>query len=391
MLALVVTGCATSGASDLAASTSSSASSGQAAEISRKAEELARREAELARQAQEIEQARKELAASSGTTQSPVGVGSNLLPPDPRPGECYARVIIPAQYKTTTETVLKREAAERIEVIPAKYGPLEKSVLVKEAATKLEVVPAVYEEVQETVMVKPASKEIVEVPAQYETVTETVLDKAAHTVWKRGTGIGAGSGDAVGFGGAAALLTRFGDQKILDTRVDDTGEVMCLVEVPASYRTITKQVLVSPATTREVEIPAEYKTVTKRVLKHPATTREVTIPAEYKTITVTELLEPPKEHRIPIPEEYETLTKTAKISEERIEWRPVLCEVNMTRQNVTALQTSLKEAGCYECRVDGVMGPCTLKAARCYADRNGLPAGDNYVTIEVIKSLGLTF
>ena len=48
-------------------------------------------------------------------------------------------------------------------------------------------------------------------------------------------------------------------------RIDEsTGEIMCLVEVPATYKTISKEVLVSPATTRTVEIPAVYKTVSVR-------------------------------------------------------------------------------------------------------------------------------
>jgi len=37
------------------------------------------------------------------------------------------------------------------------------------------------------------------------------------------------------------------------------------------------------------------------------------------------------------------------------------------------------------------MGQCTLKAAQCYANKNGLSSGDKYVTIDVIRHLGLTF
>ena len=45
---------------------------------------------------------------------------------------------------------------------------------------------------------------------------------------------------------------------------------MCLVEVPATYKTVTKTVLKTPATTRKVETPAEYTTVRKQVMKTPA-------------------------------------------------------------------------------------------------------------------------
>ncbi|MBT8102728.1 MAG: hypothetical protein KJO95_07140, partial [Gammaproteobacteria bacterium] len=317
------------------------------------------------------------------------------------------------------ERVLVKEASTKLEVVPAQYETVTEQVLVKPATTKLTVVPAVYETIEERVVVKPASTQTIEVPAVYDTVTERVLDQPARTEWKRGTGKGTGS--SVALASATQTIERFGDFKVLETRVEDTGDLMCLVEIPATYKTIEKQVLVTPAKTRTVETPAEYKTVKKTVLKTPATTREVTIPAEYSTVkvtkqvrpettrevvipavygdvSVTKLATPASERRIPIPAEYTTLTRNNKISEERTEWRPVLCEVNMTRENVAALQTSLNDTGCCkcgpnrnECKIDGIMGQCTIKAAQCYAERNGLSSGDKYVTMDVIRALGLKF
>jgi hypothetical protein len=39
-------------------------------------------------------------------------------------------------------------------------------------------------------------------------------------------------------------------------------EVMCLVQIPEQYQTITRQVLKTPATVTEVNVPTEYGTVT---------------------------------------------------------------------------------------------------------------------------------
>lgn len=347
---MVLTGCAqtasqSTGASASTASTTSAEMDEQARKLAMLEKELRQRDRDLASLRGELESARTEPAPA------PAGMSSDLLPPNPRPGECYARVIIPAQYKTTTRTVVKREAGERIEVVPARYEPS-----------------------TERILVKPASTKLVEVPAEYKTVTERVLDQPARTEWKVGTGIGSGKG-AVGFGGAAAQVDRFGDQKVISTRTDDTGEVMCLVEIPATYKTISRQVLVTPATTRVVEVPAEYRTVDTMKLVSAAS-----------------------ERRIAIPEQTETVTTTEKTSEEYLEWRPVLCEINMTPQNVSALQSALNKTGCCKggangktCTVDGVMGPRTLDAARCFASRKGLPSGDKYVTIEVVRALGLQF
>jgi len=159
------------------------------------------------------------------------------------------------------------------------------------------------------------------------------------------------------------------------------------VEVPATYKTVTKRVLVTPARTDEVTIPAEYETVTKTVVATPATTREIQVPAQYGNVKVTKLVSPASEQRIAIPAQYETVTRTTKVSEESMEWRQVVCEVNLTRANVLSLQKSLSTAGYYKAGLDGIIGGQTLEAARKYALDNDLPAGSNHIPVEVVESL----
>jgi len=327
-------------------------------------------ESALAAKDRDLANAEARVVEDRGTLDS-MSADASLFPPNPKPGECYARVLIPAKYQPVSEQVLKRDAAERIEIIPARYETAQETVLVKEASTRLEVIPAVFDEVQERVLVKPASKKIVEVPAVYETVSERVLDQPAHTAWKKGS-------------------AKLQSANVLSESTTDTGEIMCLIEVPATYKTVEKRVLVTPARTDTVEIPAEYKTVTKTVVKKPATTREVAIPAKYDTVTVTKLVSPANEKRTAIPAEYQTVTRNNKVTEESMEWRQVMCEVNMTRDNVLALQKALADKGYYKAGVDGVIGGQTLSAARQYALDKNLPAGSNYVPIEVVKSLDIS-
>ena len=169
-----------------------------------------------------------------------IAVNAADMPPNAKPGECYARVMIPEGYRTTSERVMVSEASERIETIPA-----------------------VYRTVTERVMVQEASERIETIPATYETVTERMMVKPAYTTWKKGTGP---------------------IQKVDNA----TGEIMCLVEVPAEYKTVTKRVLKTPATTRTITVPAEYRTIEVRKLVEPATERRITIPAEYETVVKRE-------------------------------------------------------------------------------------------------------
>ena len=112
----------------------------------------------------------------------------------------------------------------------------------------------------------------------------------------------------------------------LRERVDGaTGEIMCLVETPPVYKTITKKVLVKPATTKTVPVPPVYKTVTKRVIDKPATTKRIPIPAVYKTVKVRTVIQPAQTKKIPIPAVYKTVTKRVKVADPVLKWKEVKC------------------------------------------------------------------
>ncbi len=431
--------------------------------------------------------------------------------PNAKPGECYAKVVIPAQYKTEMVDVTKSEASARFETIAAQFEVVEEKVLVKEGAKKIitvpaeyesavetieiapaqrqwlagksrkalpaspdalaavgtsgiklddlpvgsclseyfvpaqfkqeevkvlktagyeniEVEPAAYEWAEEKVLVKEASKKVVEVPAEYETVTEKVLVAPATTAWKAGTGP--------------------------VQRIDNsTGEIMCLVEIPAKYETVKRKVIKTAATTQEVEIPAEYKVqrvqklvkpaqerrikveptyetlsktvkiadakffwhpdwedkpegrktgsticlretaakmaqVKQRKLKAPATIKEEVIPATYEMVKVRKLVKPAEQKRIEIPAVIETVAKKVKVSDERLEWRSVLCETNMTPQIMTDLQKALKAAGFNPGPIDGEIGAQTLRAVDDYQRAKGMERGG--LTMTTLKALGVS-
>jgi len=367
-VSVVLGGCTTSSGTSTSA-TAAAADPKQKAIIAEQQQQISSLQEQI-----QARDAQLSAAQQSQASAPPVSAGSGLFPPNPKPGQCYARVLIPAEYSSETETVLVKEASERVEIIPASYDTVDETVVVKEASARLEVIPATYEEVTERILVQPESKKIVEVPATYKTVSETLLVSPARTEWKRGP--------AADFAGTGAVL---------DSRTTDTGEIMCLVDVPAVYETVTRTVVDTPARTREEIIPAQYRTVTKRVVKTPATTREVMIPAEYSTVQKTKLVQPASERRIEIPAQYDNVMKRKKVSEERLEWRQVVCEVNFSASNLALLQGALADAGHYAGPVDGVLGHLTLKGANSYAKSNGLPTGSNYIAMEVVESLGLSF
>lgn len=363
----VMTGCVSAGAAqtDVPIATSTATD----ADIARNNQRIASLQQELSDRNNRVASLEQKLAAGNRSASS--SVDSSLFPPNAQPGQCFARVLIPESYKSTQERVLAKEASARVEIIPAVYKTEQQRLLVKEASSRLEVIPATYENVTERVLVKMASSRIVEVPATYRTETDRVLDTPATTVWKKGS------------------PSKFGNA-VVSQSVSGTGEVMCLVEVPAVYKTVSRQVVATPAQTKEVVIPAEYKTVTRRVVKTPASTREVTIPAVYDTVEVRNVAKPASQRRIEIPAEYKTVTKTEKVAEAEMSWQSVLCSVNATPENIRELQTALDKAGYNPGGIDGALGTGTLTAVNKYAQASGIPFGDNYVPMEVLKKLRVT-
>lgn len=300
-------------------------------------------------------------AAETGPAQA-VQAAASMLPPNARPGECYARVFVPPEYKNVSKTVVKREAGVKIETTPAEYEWVEEQVLVKEAFDKLEIIPAEFDWVEEQVLVKPAGEKLVPVEAEYDTVEERVLVRDGYTTWKKGRGP-------------------------IEKLDHGTGEIMCLVNVPPEYKTVTKRVLVRPAGVDKVEVPAEYATVKKQVLLKAAETRKIEVPAEYKTVKTMKLVQPAQEIRTEIPAEVETVAENVKVKDGRMEWRPILCETNTSPDVVRKLQSALMNAGFNPGAIDGSLGGRTFTAVQAYQQANGLPSGQ--LTLETLHSLGV--
>jgi hypothetical protein len=69
-----------------------------------------------------------------------------------------------------------------------------------------------------------------------------------------------------------------------------------------------------------VEIPATYKTITKQIVARPPQTKKVVTPPVYKTVRVQELVEPATTRTIPVPARYKTVTQKKKISDGKYTW-----------------------------------------------------------------------
>ena len=189
--------------------------------------------------------------------------GAGLLPANAQAGQCYAKVMIPAEYKMVEEKVVIVEAGEKIEIIPAKYEWTEVRVPVQQESEKL-----------------------IAVPAQYETVQEKILLEPARTVWRSGPGTKArdisdrdlATAQALGLAKTAKVGQCFNEfykpaefeiktEKLLKTAASET-----ITTTAPEFNWVDEKVLVKEASVKLVNVPAKYDIVKEKVLESPAYT-----------------------------------------------------------------------------------------------------------------------
>lgn len=301
----------------------------------------------------------------AGTPSGADPITEPTVPPMPaaRPGECFALVRTPEQYRSVERQYVSVPGYDRVETTTGRYQTQQQEVVTAESYERMEVTPATFKMVTETVEVRPPTVRYVSTEPQYEYLTEKVLEKPARQVWKRGRGP-------------------------IERMDNATGEIMCLIEEPAVYKTVSRRVLKKQPEVREVQVPGEYRTVTRRVMDQPAQVRKVTVPAERGTVVVTRELEKPAAARVRVPDQMATYAMRELAAPATLEWRPVLCETNLTPDVIRRVQEALRKAGYDPGASDGRFGASTLRALNAYQRANGLPT-DTYINIETARALGV--
>ncbi len=257
-------------------------------------------------------------AAPNYNTNNYASAGADV-PPNAEPGKCYARCLMEDRYTFQTERVVDQPRMVR--------------------SIKL---PALYKTVYDTVVISAGSTRQIPVPAEYETINEQVMVTPSTTKWVKGKA----------------------DAGCLSANPQDC-QVMCLVEVPAVYKTVTKRVLKNEAYTRTESIPMQYKIKTRQVIVQPERVVEEETPATYKTIQ-----------------------KRVLASKGGYEvWREILCGDDLTSAKIASIQRALQSKGYNPGPIDNIFGSRTKNALIQYQKDKGLPVGN--LNLETLRALGV--
>jgi len=330
--------------------------------LSEQKETEAQKEAEINKLKEELAKKSTIRTVQTQKTVHTAPVDESLTPPNAKLGECYAKVLLPAEYATDTKKKLLKEKAEKLTVTPATYKNVQYKILDKEASYKYIVKPATYKCVLNRVMVAPEKTEYKVIPATYKTVTEKVLVSPARQVWKKGTG----------------PITKLNNH---------TGEIMCLIEEPAKYKTVQTKVVETPAHVEKIVTPAKYKNIRAKVVAKEASYEKVAIPAKYKVVTVQELQTKAKINKIEGQDVYQEVKTTRLVKPEELKWKRILCKTNTTKDVIKDLQRELKKRKYYNGPIDGIYAQATQKALNAFQIDNKLPSGA--LTLESLDALGV--
>ena len=333
--------------------------------------------------------------------------------PNAEVGKCYAKCVIPAVYTTEIIAIQTKAPSTKIVSSPAVYKTVTEKVLATAASSKLVTSSAVYKTVTEKILVKEASTKLVAVPATYGTESEKVVSVEASTKITTKSAIYGTESERIMTSPEKSKWVKSKTPGCLSPNPNDCV-VWCLKTVPAQYKTVSKRVLRTPASSNTINIPAQYKTITRRVVKTPATTRTINVPAEYKTITKRMLVTPASSSKIDIPATYKTITRrvlvtaassktiqipgqSKEVSKQVLskkgghtEWKEVLCSTGSNyNATITKIQKALLAKG-YDigpAGVDNILGKDTRAALLKYQKDNNLPQGN--LNKETLRHLGV--
>ena len=318
-------------------------------------------------------------------------------------GTCFYEHLIPSKYENVTSKILLAEASERYVVTPATYKTVTKKIVTDSTTEKLIPSVAKYKKVKAKVEIEPARTEwrktvcedrgcgqsevicLTEVPTTYKKITKRiVLEPSVKKV--------VSIKPEVKRFDVQEMVTPSTQKKIVvpakyqtivqrkkeseskhywtdaskrsaSTRYRSECDKICLVETPANYKRVAKQVVVTPASSKKIKTPPQYKIVKVKKIEKKASYKKVVIPAEYITIRT----------------ERERTKGFAK-------WMPMVCESTMTPKLIRKIQRALAFQGFYHGTVNGQITLELKKAVRAYQRAKGLTV-TNKISIETMKSL----
>lgn len=297
--------------------------------------------------------------------------GANGLPLNAEPGQCFTKAFYPPKYTKSlriksTKKVLINEGSVKYDVIPPEYSTYEERIKINDGEEKLIVIPATYKKIFGRVLIEPEQKVW---RKSLELNAPKAFNSCVQSALNSGMDIQNAEVGTCFYEHFQPTQYRTTTSKILVSQASEK-----IITTPAKYRTVFKtittdntkkklipsmavyqkvkdKVVIAPPRTEwkkticadkgcnqsEVicltEIPTTYRSVTKKIVLQPAVMKKIQITPITKIIEAKELVEPPKKRIISIPAEYQAISKREISQEEHFYWTDLSGKDSSTRSS----------------------------------------------------------
>lgn len=213
------------------------------------------------------------------------------LPPNPSESKCYVKCVTPDVYGDSVVRVMVKPAYKVLTIVPAEYKTVTQTIVTQEASKKFEYIPAVYKTVYDTVITEEGYNKLAIRKATFASASEAVKVEPQMARWEMGPPAPDCASPnpmdcrVVCWKEYPARYTNVPTQKINDNANTDATPII------AKYKLVKRQIIDQPARTREIQIPEKTTTVTRRELVSDEKTTEKTIDAEYTDVKIRVLKE----------------------------------------------------------------------------------------------------
>lgn len=282
-------------------------------------------------------------------------------------GNCYAKCIKIDPFMTVKEQVLIEPDSSRYPNFEPVYKIRTEDTLIREAIVELIAIPPVFETVIDSICVLEASP----YTGVYETMTDRIQISPETGEW--------------------ILRSQERGEKdycIHPKMMFEECQIVCWEKIPTEYMTVTRKIL--KTITDTIEVKAEYVVFEKKILKTPAILKMIESPAEYgkidKQVVIAykngeETLDPKYEMKTRIELRKETIKE--------IEWKQVMCDLKSTTDLIKKVQQALKDKGYYDGPIDGAQNVGTNKALQKFRRDINFPPCCQFCSGRLFKALGI--
>lgn len=207
------------------------------------------------------------------------------LPANPDESKCYVKCVTPDEWGDSIVRVLKKPAYSTMKVVPAEYKTVTETIVIKEASKKYEYVPATYKTVDEVVVIEEGYNKLTIVPSKFSDATEVVETKPALGRWEMGEKMPDCESDNPADCRIVCWKEYPAETAVIPTEKKDKDDTADPTPVQAKTKVIKRQVIDKAAYTKETAIPEQTKEVTRKVLVKDETTEITQVDAVYEEVT----------------------------------------------------------------------------------------------------------